>query len=887
LNLLETVRHLKTLQATVWVSGQRKLVIDFSEADVPDELMDALRAHREDLVRLYEHTAPDYIPPAPKPAGRATTPPPAHWQTQTPPPNPGTVESVPYRWWAPGDRLPGQTIAIDTETEALGTINDPGAQAPRMVVGTATDGQAGYYLLPDTVGPFLNAHTEAKFVFHNVGFDAFVIERALSERQAGSFWTLVDTDRVGCTLELERLLSLATVGVAETYPSLDALTRKYLGRATVKDAVDSDGDEIRTSFGKYIGRPHTDIPQVALDYASGDTTATLAVWNAQQRALDDVRAAAANAYGFPGADELEQAWQTYGPLTLHTQVKAAIVARVMGMNGICFDSSRRDEIINTLKADQADAAKRLRSLGIPVPVDPEAEAGTVPQWEIDTLPKDVPAVRTSMIRHLEQVEGTLLESGALTEPFKRTASGRICMDREQRAEWLAIGLDETISAFAAWEQARKFRATYAEKMVADRVHPKWNHLLNSGRFSCTGALALQTLPKCGPIDKERPRLTLRQCITPGEGRVFVAVDFSQIELVALAAAMQFQTKYGQALADVIRAGQDVHASIAALMFGDRIGPVSKVERTAVKPISFGRPGGMGPETIQRVAKLVYGLSLELAEVQRIIDAYHQLAPELDRHLEKTVDPGTRASQFLGLNSKAEGWKILNVLSGKSLVSPDAAARAWGLAQRFKPILQGNKKTRAMLADAIEKTEPSDGLARAVRNALTEESSLTMTGRLRARCSFQAARNNVFQGLAADGGILALWSLFRQGYQITMFVHDELVVSVPDNGKGHLHAEVVARTMQDEMSKVLAGMPVGAESFVSGSFSKHDRLKPGEVCNRHHTPGSDTQATPRASVAVTVKGPTPRRKPTHERHRAPTPKPPNGADDGWMPDDLPF
>ncbi len=881
-SVIDTIRNVQKHGATIRVDGQGGLVINFGDAAVEDSLIDDLRAHKAELLKLYAHTAPGYTPPAPK-----VVPPPPAWPTEDRPTQhlQEALPTVAYSWWQSGEQLHGNTIAVDTETEALATINDPGAPAPRFVIGTATDGHKGFYLLPDTIGPFLKEHPSATFVFHNVTFDAFVIERALSDHKAGSFWPLLDANRVVCTLEMERLLSLATRGVSETFASLDSLTKKYLGRATDKDLQDADGDPVRTSFGKFIGRPHTDIPAVYLDYASGDTTATLAVWQAQLRELEGVRAAAANAYGYPGAEELERSWQTYGPLTLYTQVKAAITCRVMGMNGICFHPGRRDEIITTLKADQADAANKLRGLGIPVPVDAEAE--NLPPWEIDSLPKTVPAVKTSMLKHMEGIEDDLLASGALTEPFKRTASGRICMDREQRAEWLALGLDERISAYAAWEQARKFRNTYAAKMTDDRVYPKWNHLLNSGRFSCTGQLALQTLPKCGPTNKERPRLSIRQCIVPGEGMVFVAVDFAQIELVALAAAMQYQTKYGHGLADVIRAGQDVHASIAALMFGDRIGPVSKDERTSVKPISFGRPGGMGPETIQRVAKLVYGLSLELDEVQRIVDAYHQLAPELNQHLAKTVDPGTRACQFLGLRNKSEGWQVLSVLAGKEGIEPDTAARAWGLAQRFKPIIQGNKKTRATLADAIDNREPSEGLAYTVRNSLTEESSLTMTGRLRARCSFRAARNNVFQGLAADGGILALWRLFRQGYRITMFVHDELVVSVPNNGKGHIHADVVARTMQDEMSKVLAGMPVGTESFVSGSFSKRDKLKQGELCQQLPQHDGEQQTAPRASVAVKVKGLVKRTGVITGRGKAPKPTKPADADDGWDPGPLPF
>ncbi len=133
----------------------------------------------------------------------------------------------------------------------------------------------------------------------------------------------------------------------------------------------------------------------------------------------------------------------------------------------------------------------------------------------------------------------------------------------------------------------------------------------------------------------------------------------------------------------------------------------------------------------------------------------------------------------------------------------------------------------------------------------------MTGRLRARCSFSAARNNVFQGLAADGAIQALWRLFRQGYRITMFVHDEIVVAVPDNGKGHIHAEMIARTMEEEMAKVLGGMPVATEAFVSATFSKKDRLDAGKIGVEITAPGDTSitgSVTGGLAKSFTVQGP---------------------------------
>ena len=51
---------------------------------------------------------------------------------------------------------------------------------------------------------------------------------------------------------------------------------------------------------------------------------------------------------------------------------------------------------------------------------------------------------------------------------------------------------------------------------------------------------------------------------------------------------------------------------------------------------------------------------------------------------------------------------------------------------------------------------------------------TLTGRLRVNCSFCAAANTIFQGLAADCSKEAGWRLLREGYILSNFVHDHVL-----------------------------------------------------------------------------------------------------------------
>lgn len=49
-------------------------------------------------------------------------------------------------------------------------------------------------------------------------------------------------------------------------------------------------------------------------------------------------------------------------------------------------------------------------------------------------------------------------------------------------------------------------------------------------------------------------------------------------------------------------------------------------------------------------------------------------------------------------------------------------------------------------------------------------AFTVTGRTKRGCTFCAACNYAFQGLASDGAKLALWFLYRAGFPMVNFVH---------------------------------------------------------------------------------------------------------------------
>jgi hypothetical protein len=358
-----------------------------------------------------------------------------------------------------------------------------------------------------------------------------------------------------------------------------------------------------------------------------------------------------------------------------------------------------------------------------------------------------------------------------------------------------------------------------------------------------GADLLRRRPE-PPEPAERAQRAGGGAFVPDEGEVFIDSDYSQVELVVLASALERQFRFGGTFADRINAGQDIHRLIAAAVLGKDPGAVSKAERNSAKPISFGRPGGMGAEGLRQVARSGYGCELTLGEVGGRIEAYHRLCPELDRFLQDEADPALVLARAAGMTpadySRAcgrhfddrdpdsvrpagwLGWMLLKVLRGPAPATasgrpytPRELAYLWRKAGGLRLGLPDGHRA------ALAGREPSPGLAAAVRDRAGRRPVFTLTGRLRAGATFCSARNTVFQGPAADGAVLGLWAVWRAGYKIVSFVHDQVVVAVPADGMVDEQIEEIEGLMKRGMLQVAPGMLVNVETAVTRSFHKGD------------------------------------------------------------------
>jgi DNA polymerase I-like protein with 3'-5' exonuclease and polymerase domains len=730
----------------------------------------------------------------------------------------------PFHRWLPADgRVIAAAFALDTETTAI--EEERPTSIPTLVLGAAFDGRQGWFILAKDMSAFLAAHPANPIIFHNAVFDLAVLQAA-QERLGLDTYSRVEAGKVADTMILARLLSLGTVGhSARNQCSLDYCARHYLSLPLPKDDKTPDGALLRETFGRYIGRPLEAYPSQYLQYAAADPVATWLLFQHLKTRLSEIKTAATRAYGYAGEKWLDEQWKKHGPGTHDIQLRASIVLDRISRTGVLIDQNRRDEKVVKLEQIVNETTRTLALAGLPAKGKGSSEAL---RRRIDKLAKADPNIQ-----------------------IHRTETGQIATDEEQLTELAAY--DPVLEVMLKYRQASKLLVTYANKMKPGQlIHGKFNYLMNTGRTSCSGGFNLQNLPK--ELATKSHENTIRGCFVPSLGNVFVVVDYAQIELAVLGWAWKHQLGFGDSLHQIVAEGRDMHRLIAAKVLGKAPADVTTEERNAAKPVSLGRPGGLGWKTIQKQAKDVYHTELTEEQVRERMQAYEELCPELTEHLESRVNAGLEIALALGLTPAA-----YNAAIGKARrdAEPDDDQPAWWLGVMLLKVLQSPTPQTNPLAETglsprpytpaqirffwevasqlpvdeldekfradIRERRPSPKLRDAVRRIYSREPVITATGRIRANASYAACRNGIMQGLAADGAIYTLWNLMRAGHRIVNFIHDEVIVEVPEDENIPAKIADIERFMIAGMQVVVPGANVRVETSVRRSFSKMDAV----------------------------------------------------------------
>lgn len=176
-----------------------------------------------------------------------------------------------------------------------------------------------------------------------------------------------------------------------------------------------------------------------------------------------------------------------------------------------------------------------------------------------------------------------------------------------------------------YRERSKIKSTYLDALPAlvagdGRIHTTLNQTVTAtGRLSSSDP-NLQNIPTRSELGHR-----VRQAFTVPEGSVFLACDYSQIELRLLA-----HLSGDEHLVAAFCEGADFHAATAARVFGVPVEEVTPQLRSRAKAVNFGIVYG------QQAFGLASSLKIPRAEAQEMIDRYFEAYPGVRAFLDEAV-----------------------------------------------------------------------------------------------------------------------------------------------------------------------------------------------------------------------------------------------------------
>ena len=184
---------------------------------------------------------------------------------------------------------------------------------------------------------------------------------------------------------------------------------------------------------------------------------------------------------------------------------------------------------------------------------------------------------------------------------------------------------EIVRLILDWREKSKIKSTYLDTLGPlrrgdGRVHTTYNQTITAtGRLSSSDP-NLQNIPTRSELGR-----TVKTAFSAGEGSVFLAVDYSQIELRLLA-----HLSGDEHLVRAFNEGEDFHAETAARVFGVPVSEVTPDLRSRAKAVNFGIVYG------QQAYGLSQSLHISMAVARGMIDRYYEAYPGVRTFLDNVV-----------------------------------------------------------------------------------------------------------------------------------------------------------------------------------------------------------------------------------------------------------
>jgi DNA polymerase-1 len=188
------------------------------------------------------------------------------------------------------------------------------------------------------------------------------------------------------------------------------------------------------------------------------------------------------------------------------------------------------------------------------------------------------------------------------------------------------GLHPVIEKILEYRQLTKLKSTYVDALPAlinprtGRLHTSFNQTVAAtGRLSSSDP-NLQNIPIRTELGQR-----IRQAFIADEGMVLLSADYSQIELRILAHVTQDEN-----LLAAFRAGEDIHTSTAAAVFGVTPDQVTPEMRNIAKRTNFGIIYGISDHGLS----IATGMSRR--DAAEFIERYLARFPSIRAYIERTI-----------------------------------------------------------------------------------------------------------------------------------------------------------------------------------------------------------------------------------------------------------
>jgi len=466
-------------------------------------------------------------------------------------------------------------IGCDFETMLIA----PGLAAPPPVcVSVALSPTEGEVVpTPEARAEFLRLLRDPEIVLvgHNFIFD-LLCSVAWWDCSA-EVLAFLEADRLVDTMVYERVAEIQ--GSPRKKLALDSLWEYYGLGALPKGLV-------RLSYGPLLNRPLSEYSTEQIQYSVDDSTAVLQLLAAQRKRHPDVRQAdvadlcrklfwlnRTAAFGMRTSPDRIDGLRAAAEEHLGELRGAAEALGVVRPNG-----TKNIKVLRDLVTEAYDGRP-------PMTQPPRAKKGAKPRkkpW--------VPNVRTS--------------SSVLTE----SGDPRL----------------QAIAEYGEWSAVQNMVLPAFESGTYQPIHTRFS-LADTTRVNSSGPNLLNIRSAEG----------IRECFIPRGGYVFVDIDHTGLENVALAQVLVSKLR-DHRLADFLNGGGDLHCKTGAeihhctyeqaLALHADEEPAFEKSRKNAKWVNFGRPGGAGWRTLQYIARQMGKVSWTEHETKSYIKAWERAVP---------------------------------------------------------------------------------------------------------------------------------------------------------------------------------------------------------------------------------------------------------------------